>query len=164
MSVSDQVWAAVQRFLGREALLLDNKDWDGWLALYLPEAEYWLPAWDDQGGLTDDPQTEISLIYYPNRGGLEDRVYRIRTGRSSATSPPMRTCHMFTLLDVEQRDVDLSVSTSWVVHSFRDEETLTYFGRAEYILATEGDELRIARKKTIVLNDISRSLLDIYNV
>ena len=31
----------------------------------------------------EDPQTEISLIYYPNKGGLEDRVFRIRTERSS---------------------------------------------------------------------------------
>jgi hypothetical protein len=34
-----------------------------------------------------DPQREISLIYYPNRQGLEDRVFRIKTERSSATMP-----------------------------------------------------------------------------
>lgn len=164
MSVDDAGWLSVQRFLAREALALDDKDWDAWLALYLPEAEYWVPAWDDLGGLTTDPQTEISLIYYPNRGGLEDRVYRIRTGRSSATMPLMRTCHMFTLLDVEQRNGGVRARTSWTVQSFRETDTLTYFGQADYDLAKHDGEWRIARKKTVVLNDIARSLLDIYSI
>jgi benzoate/toluate 1,2-dioxygenase beta subunit len=164
MSVDDQCWLSVQRFLGREAFLLDSKDWDGWLDLYLPEAEYWVPAWDDLGDLTSDPQAEISLIYYPNRGGLEDRVFRIRTGRSSASTPAMRTSHMFTLLDVVQSEAGVTAHTSWTVKSFLDEESLTYFGRAEYALQNEGGGWRIVRKKTIVLNDIARSLLDIYSI
>ena len=49
-----------------------------------------MPAWDDDDKLTTDPQREISLIWYGNRGGLEDRVFRIRTDRSSATSCPSR--------------------------------------------------------------------------
>ena len=78
----------VTKFLYREARLLDDRDWDGWLACYDPEAEFWMPSWDDDDTLVEDPQTEISLIYYPHRGGLEDRVFRIRTERSSATSLP----------------------------------------------------------------------------
>jgi benzoate/toluate 1,2-dioxygenase beta subunit len=31
-----------------------------------------MPAWDDDGTLVTDPQREISLIWYGNRGGLED--------------------------------------------------------------------------------------------
>src|SRR3546814_2508739 len=92
---------AIQRFLGREAAALDAKDWDSWIDLYHPDAEYWVPAWDDSGRLTEDPRREISLIYYPTRAGLEDRVYRIRTGRSSASSPAPRTSHIFCLLAVE---------------------------------------------------------------
>ena len=44
-----------------------------------------MPCWDDNDTLTEDPQSEISLIWYGNRGGLEDRVFRIKTERSSAT-------------------------------------------------------------------------------
>ena len=50
-----------------------------------------MPAWDDDDRLTEDPQSEISLIYYPDRQGLEDRVFRIKTERSSATMPDTRT-------------------------------------------------------------------------
>lgn len=60
-------WLAVSRFIGQEAMALDDKDWDAWLALYHEEAEYWVPAWDDHERPTADPQNEVSLIYYPNR-------------------------------------------------------------------------------------------------
>ena len=62
-------------FLYREARYLDDKDWDSWLELYAADATFWMPAWDDADQLTEDPQREISLIWYGNRGGLEDRVF-----------------------------------------------------------------------------------------
>jgi len=78
----------VQQFLYREARFLDDKEWQNWLALYAPDVEFWMPSWDDDDQLVTDPQTEISLIWYGNKGGLEDRVFRIGTERSSATSLP----------------------------------------------------------------------------
>ena len=49
---------------------------------------------------------EISLIYYGIKQGLEDRVFRIRTERSSATSlPEPRTSHNITNVEIlEQSD------------------------------------------------------------
>ena len=77
---------AFEEFLYKEARCLDDKDWDGWLALYARNAVFWMPSWDDDDTLVEDPQREISLIYYGEKQGLEDRVFRIRTDRSSATS------------------------------------------------------------------------------
>ncbi len=67
----------------REGLLLDEHAWEQWLELYEPDCEYWVPMWDDDGEPTRDPQSELSLIYYQSRSGLEDRVFRIKTGKSS---------------------------------------------------------------------------------
>ena len=69
----------VRQFLYREARFLDDKEWESWLALYAPDAEYWMPSWDDDDQLVTDPQTQISLIWYGHKGGLEDR--------SSASGP-----------------------------------------------------------------------------
>ncbi len=80
-------YEAICAFLYREARLLDDRCWDEWLTCYSPEASYWMPAWDDNDLPTEDPQSEISLIYYPNRDGLEDRVFRIKTERSGASTP-----------------------------------------------------------------------------
>ena len=65
----------VTAFLYREARLLDDRAWEEWLQCYAPDAVYWMPAWDDDDTLVDDPQSQVSLIYYPNREGLEDRVF-----------------------------------------------------------------------------------------
>ncbi len=81
----------VEAFLYAEARALDDRDWDTWLAFYAPDASFWMPAWDDNDGLVEDPQAEISLIYYARRSGLEDRVFRIKTERSSASTPEPRT-------------------------------------------------------------------------
>ena len=68
-----------------------------------------MPSWDDDDKLVTDPQTEISLIYYDNRGGLEDRVFRIKTERSSATSlPEPRTSHNISNVEIlAQSDGDV---------------------------------------------------------
>jgi len=93
-------YEAARDFLYREARYLDDKDWDAWLELYAPDASFWMPAWDDRDQLTEDPQSQISLIWYGNRSGLEDRVFRIRTERSSATIPDTRTSHNISNLEL----------------------------------------------------------------
>src|SRR5246500_5035234 len=91
----------VRQFLYREARFLDDKEWDNWLALYAPDVEFWMPSWDDDDQLVTDPQTEISLIWYGNESGLEDRVFRIGTERSSATSlPEPRTSHNISNVEI----------------------------------------------------------------
>ncbi len=91
----------VQAFLYAEARALDDREWDAWLACYAPQATFHMPAWDDDDLLTEDPQREISLIYYGTKQGLEDRVFRIRTERSSATSlPEPRTSHNISNVEI----------------------------------------------------------------
>ncbi len=76
----------IEQFLYREARYLDDREFEKWLQCYADDVVYWMPSWDDDDTLVEDPQRDISLIYYANKGGLEDRVFRIRTERSSATS------------------------------------------------------------------------------
>ena len=44
----------VRQFLYREARFLDDKEWDGWLALYAPDVEFWMPSWDDDDKLVTE--------------------------------------------------------------------------------------------------------------
>ncbi|MDR6833997.1 benzene 1,2-dioxygenase [Sphingopyxis lindanitolerans] len=164
MSSEVAQWTAIQRFLGREAAALDAKDWDSWIDLYHPDAEYWVPAWDDSGRLTEDPRREISLIYYPTRAGLEDRVYRIRTGRSSASSPAPRTSHIFSLLAVDHEDDIIRARTNWSVTSVLEDRPTVYSGSAIYDLEPMGDAFVIKRKYTVVINDLAQTMLDVYSI
>ena len=106
MSALDEVCA----FLHREARLLDDRQLDVWLECYAPDCTYWMPAWTDDDELVTDPQSQISLIYYANRQGLEDRVYRLETERSSASTPEPRTVHMLANIELlEDRGDELDV-------------------------------------------------------
>ena len=74
-----------------------------------------MPAWTDDDKLTSDPQREISLMYYGNKGGLEDRVFRIRTERSAARRiPEPRTSHNISNVEVIERRGDVvDVRFNW---------------------------------------------------
>src|SRR5690606_22133514 len=94
--MADTLLTSVTDLLFAEAAALDEKRWDDWLTLFAEDVEYWVPAWDSEHEQTNDPNTEISFIYYDGRSGLEDRVYRLRLNQSSASIPLPRTCHQVT--------------------------------------------------------------------
>lgn len=151
--------------LHREARFLDQRDWDRWLALYVEDAEFWIPMWDSEHELTTDPQSQLSLMYYPDRSGLEDRVFRLRTGASSASTPPPRTCHLVTGIEVTETSQGARVVANWQVASYRHKETHSFYGYYDYALScdTQG-EWRIQRKKITVINDLIPDILDFYSV
>lgn len=162
MSVSYDV---VRDFLYREARFLDDKEWDSWLALYAPDATFWMPSWDDNDELTENPQSEISLIWYGSRSGLEDRVFRIQTERSSASIPDTRTSHNISNLELlEQADGLCTLRFNWHTLSFRYKTVDSYFGTSFYTLDVRGDSPLIKAKKVVLKNDYVRQLIDVYHI
>lgn len=145
--MSEITRSEIEAFLYYEARLLDDRKFEEWLECYREDAEFWMPAWDDNGELTEDPQSEISLIYYPNRGGLEDRVFRIRTERSSATSlPEPRTGHNTTNVEIlERRDGEVDIRFNWITFYYRYNTTDTYFGTTFITLDVSGETPKIGR-------------------
>jgi len=155
----------VRDFLYREARLLDDKQWDEWLELYAPDATFWMPAWDDQDRLTEDPQREISLVWYGSRNGLEDRVFRIKTERSSATIPDTRTSHNIANLEiVEQGEGFVKVRFNWHTMSFRYKTVDHYYGTSFYTLDSRGSNPVIKEKKVVLKNDYVRQVIDVYHI
>jgi len=160
----------IAAFLYREARLLDDRDFDAWLSCYSPKAEFWMPAWDDDDSLVENPQTEISLIYYPNREGLEDRVFRIKTERSSASLPEPRTSHNLSNIEVLSQAGDrIELRFNWHTLSHRYKTTDSYFGTSFYTLDTSGldtsgDAPVIARKKVVLKNDYIHQVIDVYHI
>jgi benzoate/toluate 1,2-dioxygenase beta subunit len=152
-------------FLYREARLLDERQWDEWLLTYAEDVTYWMPAWDDDDQLTEDPQSQISLIYYPDRSGLEDRVFRIKTECSSASMPEPRTghgVHNVELLAERGDEVDLRYNFHTLSHRYK--VTDQYFGTVFVTLRKAGDGFLISRKKIVLKNDYIRQIIDIYHV
>jgi len=155
----------VAEFLYREARLLDDRSWDEWLTCYSPEVVFWMPSWDDDDRLVEDPRQHVSLIYYTSRAGLEDRVFRIKTERSGATMPEPRTCHFVTNIEVlRQQPAQLEVRFNWHTLSHRYKATDSFFGTSFYTLDTSGAHPLIASKKVVLKNDYIRQVIDIYHI
>jgi len=163
--LSNSRMETVTALLYQEAAALDEQRWHDWLALYTEDCTYWMPAWDSEHEMTQDPTNEISLIYYSNRNGLEDRVWRIESGMSSASTPLPRTSHVVTNIRLgEEKDGVVSAYANFIVNSYRHEITDTFYGRYEYGLRADGDKLVIASKKIILLNDVIPAVVDIYSI
>ena len=162
-----QLQAQVADLLYREARHVDQQRWDEWLELFTPDCEFWVPAWKGEHTPTEDPQAEVSLVYYSTRAGLEDRVWRIRSGQSVASTPVPRTTHLVGNIRVDAvREDGCDVSSSFQAHSFfhKTKATEVSFGLYEHRLVREGGQLRIARKKVVLMNDYIPTMLDLYNI
>lgn len=155
----------IAAFLYREARLLDDRRWDDWLELYSTDVTYWMPAWDDDDQLTEDPQSQISLIFYPNRDGLEDRVFRIKTERSGASTPEPRTSHNVNNLEiVEAREGEVDVRYNFHTLNHRYKVTDHFFGTCFVTLRRDGDGYLISNKKIVLKNDYIRQVIDVYHI
>lgn len=158
--------AVTRHLIALEGSALDEQRWDDWLALYQPDCEFWVPTWVEEGRLAQDPQTELSQIYYTSRTGLEDRLDRIRSGKSPASTPLRRTTHLsgnVIVLPVSHAR-DIQARASWTCHVFdpSSKGTFVLFGRAEYRLVRRADDWGIASKKVVVNNDYLPAMVDIY--
>ena len=166
-SVADTALAA--RLLYTEAAHIDAQAWDEWLAMYLPDSEFWVPAWKAEHQVTTNPKRELSLIYYASRAGLEDRVWRVRSGKSVASRPMPRTQHAVTNVLLEsggEAAGRLRVLSNWTVHQFltKTRSTEVLYGRYEHDFVLQDGAWLIGRKKIIVLNDALPGALDFYSL
>ena len=158
-------YEAIQSFVFQESRALDERRWVDWLEFYAEDVEFWMPSWDDDDTLTSDPQNEVSLIYYANRQGLEDRIFRIETERSSATIPDTRHSHAITNLEVLSQDENsVKLRFNWTTHSFRYDILDIYFGYSEYTLDVSGPKPVIKKKYIVLKNDYVHHVLDIYHI
>ena len=166
MSDERMLLAAGEELLHREGIYLDEQRWDEWLALFAPDCEYWVPAWTSDRRLGTNPQTELSHIYYASRQGLDDRIVRIRTGTSPASTPMPRTAHLVSaILPLEPPKPErLLLRSTWASHVFysRSRTNFTFFGYSQHELVHRDGRWMIQRKKVVLQNDFIPTMLDVY--
>jgi len=158
--------AEATAFLYKEALMLDEQRWDDWLELYAEDAVFWVPSYTMQGEPVTNPELSINLIYLTSRSGLEDRIYRIRTGGSEASTPLPRTSHLITnVLAAESNSGRLRVTANFQVSSWshkRGAECRS--GRYDFELSRAGDEFCIQRKKILPVAEVTDGWFDVFSI
>src|ERR1700744_1496118 len=90
-----------EQFLLHEARLLDDGKFDDWLALFTPDAWYWVPSEPDQA----DPIETVSLIY-DDRRLLETRVRRLGSPRMISQEPRSRSSRIVANSTLEEGETN----------------------------------------------------------
>lgn len=155
--------------IAREAFYLDLRRWDDWLELYDEDAVFWVPAWIDETTQASDPNTEVSLIYHEGRASLSDRVWRLKSGMSIASTPPLRTAHIIgrPIFGAGGADSDprfAQCAWSCFVYSATRHAQQTNFGLYEYEFSVDRPSPMIRKKKIVLMNERVASILDIHCV
>lgn len=132
-----------ERFLFHEARLLDQRRFDDWLALFTPDAWYWVPLQENQAS----PDDAMSIAY-DDRRMLEVRVRRLMAPGAHALAPQPRTSRIVGNVVVETADGDATeLSSRFQMVEFRLDRQRLYAGAARYGLRRGPDGLRIAWKR-----------------
>jgi 3-phenylpropionate/cinnamic acid dioxygenase small subunit len=139
---------ACENFLLHEARLLDDGKFDDWLALFTPDAQYWVPSEPDQ----QSPYDTVSLIY-DDRRLLETRVRRLASPRIYSQEPRSRTSRIVTNVTLEETAPDFAlVRSKFMLIEFRRNEQRLFGGTCFHRLVADGGALRIRFKRVDLVN------------
>jgi len=147
---------SVERFLHREADLLDDRQFEAWLDLLTDDIHYWMPLHRNFSfGRDDEEHTrEGRDLNWFDEGKfeLEQRVRQILTGKHWAEEPVSRTSHMVSNLEVRRVDREhVEARCRFLVYRNRTEaETDLFVGKREDRLRREGPDFRIAARKVFL--------------
>jgi 3-phenylpropionate/cinnamic acid dioxygenase small subunit len=140
---------ACEQFLLHEARLLDEGRFDEWLALFTPDASYWVPREPDQ----KSPLDTVSLIY-DDRRLLETRVRRLASPRIYSQEPRSRTSRIVTNVTIEDA-ADLAgtlVRSKFALIEFRRNEQRLFGGTCFHRLIAVDSDIKIAWKRVDLVN------------
>ncbi|RMG56495.1 MAG: 3-phenylpropionate/cinnamic acid dioxygenase subunit beta [Acidobacteria bacterium] len=143
-----------ERFLYREAKLLDERRFEEWLDLLTDDVRYWMPVGNLEGAGAPDGQ---HLSYFEdNKQTLMLRIKRLGTGFAHAEDPPSRTRHLISNIVVEAfTEAELKVSANFIVFRGRLEtEEDLFVGRREDVLRKVDGQWKLAARKILLDHNV----------
>ena len=158
-------WQALTGVLNEEAAALDEQRWDDWIELFTDDCVYWVQAWQGEHELANDPERDVSLIYMDSKAMIEDRLWRFTSGTAPAAIPLPRTSHLVGTVTLQAlSDKVAQLRSHWQVAAYRFKELTQTAGRSDYTLRRESGRWRIARRRSILINDQAQTALDLYHL
>lgn len=139
----------VTQFIYREARLQDEHAYDAWEALWTDDGVYWIPA-NGEGG---DPELEMSIVY-DNRSRIALRIKQFHTGKRFSQTPRSRLRRLVSNIEILEQDaLHIRVTSNAMVFESNRRGDRVWASRNEYKLRREGDGLRMAAKKVVLVNN-----------
>jgi 3-phenylpropionate/cinnamic acid dioxygenase small subunit len=172
---NDDATREVERFLYREARLLDERRFHEWLELFADDVRYFMASrsnrypksskaiaiLDPDRYVEDDVGREDELaVFDEDKTTLAARVARLDTGMAWAEDPPSRTRHLISNIEVEpcESGAELRVYSNFLVYRSRAEtEEDFYVGSRQDVLRRVRGALQIARRRIVLDQNVLRA-------
>jgi 3-phenylpropionate/cinnamic acid dioxygenase small subunit len=140
----------IEAFVYREARLADENRYDEWLALWLEDSIYWVPANKDDY----DPRRHVSIIY-DGWERIQDRVDRLKSGAAWSQEPKSRMRRIVSNVEVEEvlPNGDIVVRSNFILGELRREIQTVYFAGQIHHLRMVGSDLKMSFKKVMLINN-----------
>jgi 3-phenylpropionate/cinnamic acid dioxygenase small subunit len=149
--LSDAEYRVVVEFVYKEARLADEARYAEWLELWTDDGVYWVPATTDPGA---DPDKHLSHIY-DNRGRIETRIKLLQTGHRYSQEPASLMRRLISNIEVATDGGELVAESNFALAELSIQakhEMHWWVGRTAYRLRRVGGELRMCRKKVVLVN------------
>lgn len=138
----------VEEFLYHEARLLDEREFEAWMALFADDGIYWIPATPGQ----TDPIGEVSIAY-EDRQLLDVRVRRLRHPDNFADQPQARTSRVLGNVTLGQDDDGAVVARSnFTLTEIQNDQQRWFAGSYVHQLVADGEAFKIREKRVNLLN------------
>lgn len=134
----------VVAFLWEEADILDRKDYDTWLNLWIESGYYTMPIGD-----TEDFDNALNLCH-DNHKMRKDRIGRFQQGFAISSAPPAQTVRTLSRFVIEKAEGDL-ITVRSALHMIEDK-----FGRQRIWAANIKHELQVTDACFKIRNKVVR--------
>jgi 3-phenylpropionate/cinnamic acid dioxygenase small subunit len=143
----------VERFLFREARLLDEGRFDEWLALMADDVRYWVPTRETTREFAGSVAGDRDLaLFDDDKDFLRARIQRLHSGLAHAETPPSRTRRFLSNIEIEEPSGDeCEVGCNMLIYQTRLERTeIAFVGRREDRLRKSNGSWLVAKRKIIL--------------
>ena len=147
--VSTETQLAVERFLYRQAEILDEKLWDAWIALFTADGHYWMPVEEDQADGEGVPN-----IFWEDLNLMNMRIRRNNHPQAHSQAPENRLNHVVSNVIVESEDAngDIIVRSRFHCAEYFRYEVRSFTGKYRHFLNRTPDGYRIALQRVDLVN------------
>ena len=146
---ADLLLRRIEQFLYLEARLQDTHAYDEWAALWEDDAIYWIPA----NGADTDPDKQMSIVY-DNRSRINVRINQLKTGKRHTQTPRSELARMISNIELVSQDGnEFTVRANAFIYEDCLRGETMWAARNEYLLRLVAGQLRLVRKKVVLVNN-----------
>ena len=149
-------WFSINQFYTREARFLDELQFFDWLDLFSQDLRYWMPIVQNRIGKSVGQElTEPGQLahFEDDKVSLTNRVKRLLSGRAWAETPPGRTNHLVSNVEIIGEEEGLvSTRSQFLIYRSHLETDQEFFSgtRFDKLLADDVTDWKVTDRTIII--------------